>query len=239
MHDAFSARISRVLQPLAFARRCIRSSPGGGCRFLPTCSEYAAIAIAIHGPLRGSASGHLAPSALPSLQPRRPRSGPSRSTGLSLRAMSPRTVTIEKSGARSRPLVNDRKFPLPEYSKSKSSIAGLRRRRGGGGGDMRSLLILWLLLASRLLRLSVLRQAQARDCSPPAEPDASLQPRSPSASPPRCAQPAAGPARHRPSRRPRCNASHRRRSRDHHHRRESELSKSCSPIAARRWSTGS
>jgi hypothetical protein len=29
--------------------------PGGGCKFLPTCSEYAAVAIATHGPLRGSA----------------------------------------------------------------------------------------------------------------------------------------------------------------------------------------
>jgi putative membrane protein insertion efficiency factor len=28
-------------------------SPGGGCKFLPTCSEYASIAIATHGPLRG------------------------------------------------------------------------------------------------------------------------------------------------------------------------------------------
>jgi putative membrane protein insertion efficiency factor len=27
----------------------------GGCRFVPTCSEYAAIAIATHGPLRGVA----------------------------------------------------------------------------------------------------------------------------------------------------------------------------------------
>jgi uncharacterized protein len=26
----------------------------GGCKFLPTCSDYAAEAIAIHGPLRGS-----------------------------------------------------------------------------------------------------------------------------------------------------------------------------------------
>ena len=25
----------------------------GGCRFVPTCSEYAAVAIAIHGPVRG------------------------------------------------------------------------------------------------------------------------------------------------------------------------------------------
>jgi uncharacterized protein len=27
----------------------------GGCRFVPTCSEYAAAAIATHGPLRGVA----------------------------------------------------------------------------------------------------------------------------------------------------------------------------------------
>ena len=25
----------------------------GGCRFVPTCSEYAAVAIATHGPARG------------------------------------------------------------------------------------------------------------------------------------------------------------------------------------------
>jgi putative membrane protein insertion efficiency factor len=28
-------------------------SPGGGCKFLPTCSEYASQAIAMHGPLKG------------------------------------------------------------------------------------------------------------------------------------------------------------------------------------------
>ncbi len=27
----------------------------GGCKFLPTCSEYAAMAITMHGPLKGSA----------------------------------------------------------------------------------------------------------------------------------------------------------------------------------------
>lgn len=27
----------------------------GGCRFVPTCSEYASVAIATHGPLRGVA----------------------------------------------------------------------------------------------------------------------------------------------------------------------------------------
>lgn len=30
-------------------------SPGHGCKFLPSCSEYASVAIATHGPLRGTA----------------------------------------------------------------------------------------------------------------------------------------------------------------------------------------
>ena len=29
-------------------------NPGHGCKFLPTCSEYAMEAIAVHGPLRGA-----------------------------------------------------------------------------------------------------------------------------------------------------------------------------------------
>jgi hypothetical protein len=31
----------------------LHSLSPGGCKFLPTCSEYAAQAIAIHGPMRG------------------------------------------------------------------------------------------------------------------------------------------------------------------------------------------
>jgi len=48
-----------LLAVLAFYKRWI--SPAwhaiapGGCRYVPTCSEYAATAIAVHGPLRGSA----------------------------------------------------------------------------------------------------------------------------------------------------------------------------------------
>jgi uncharacterized protein len=49
-----------LLELLVFYRRWLSPAlhslnPGGGCRYLPTCSEYASIAIATHGPLRGSA----------------------------------------------------------------------------------------------------------------------------------------------------------------------------------------
>lgn len=48
-----------LLALIAFYRRwlspAIHALNPGGCRYLPTCSEYAAQAIAIHGPLRGSA----------------------------------------------------------------------------------------------------------------------------------------------------------------------------------------
>ena len=33
----------------------LHSVSPGGCKFLPTCSEYAAQAITLHGPWRGSA----------------------------------------------------------------------------------------------------------------------------------------------------------------------------------------
>jgi hypothetical protein len=46
-----------LLATLAFYKRwlspAIHSLKPGGCRYLPTCSEYAAVAIATHGPLRG------------------------------------------------------------------------------------------------------------------------------------------------------------------------------------------
>jgi hypothetical protein len=38
---------SRWLSP------AVHSLGAGGCRYRPTCSEYAAVAIATHGPLRG------------------------------------------------------------------------------------------------------------------------------------------------------------------------------------------
>jgi len=49
-----------LLAILDFYRRWLSPAlhslnPGGGCRYVPTCSEYASTAIAVHGPLRGSA----------------------------------------------------------------------------------------------------------------------------------------------------------------------------------------
>ena len=48
-----------LLATLAFYKRwlspALHSLNPGGCKYLPTCSEYAAIAISTHGPLRGSA----------------------------------------------------------------------------------------------------------------------------------------------------------------------------------------
>ena len=48
-----------LLALLAFYRRwlspALHSLGSGGCRYQPTCSEYAAIAIATHGPFRGTA----------------------------------------------------------------------------------------------------------------------------------------------------------------------------------------
>jgi uncharacterized protein len=48
-----------LLATIAFYRRwlspALHAISPGGCKFLPTCSEYAATAIAIHGPLRGVA----------------------------------------------------------------------------------------------------------------------------------------------------------------------------------------
>ncbi len=47
-----------LLAMLDFYRRWLSPAlhslnPGHGCKYLPTCSEYASIAIASHGPLRG------------------------------------------------------------------------------------------------------------------------------------------------------------------------------------------
>jgi putative membrane protein insertion efficiency factor len=48
-----------LLAAVAFYQRwlspAVHSLSPGGCRFQPTCSEYAAVALATHGPVRGSA----------------------------------------------------------------------------------------------------------------------------------------------------------------------------------------
>ena len=47
-----------LLAALAFYKRwlspAVHSLGVGGCKFQPTCSDYAVTAIALHGPLRGS-----------------------------------------------------------------------------------------------------------------------------------------------------------------------------------------
>ncbi|MGO9615255.1 MAG: membrane protein insertion efficiency factor YidD [Terracidiphilus sp.] len=52
--------MTRILLALLAAYRrwlspALHAISPGGCKFVPTCSEYAQVAIAIHGPLRGSA----------------------------------------------------------------------------------------------------------------------------------------------------------------------------------------
>jgi putative membrane protein insertion efficiency factor len=48
-----------LLAALAFYKRwlspAVHSLGVGGCRFQPTCSDYAVTAIALHGPQRGTA----------------------------------------------------------------------------------------------------------------------------------------------------------------------------------------
>jgi len=48
-----------LLALLAFYRRwlspALHSLNPGGCKYLPTCSEYASMAIVLHGPFKGSA----------------------------------------------------------------------------------------------------------------------------------------------------------------------------------------
>jgi hypothetical protein len=53
-----ASRLTHILLDLLdFYRRwlspAIHSLKPGGCRYVPTCSEYASTASAIHGPLRG------------------------------------------------------------------------------------------------------------------------------------------------------------------------------------------
>jgi uncharacterized protein len=47
-----------LLALIAFYRRwlshALHAISPGGCKYLPTCSEYAATAVSLHGPLRGT-----------------------------------------------------------------------------------------------------------------------------------------------------------------------------------------
>lgn len=42
-----------LLAPIYFYRYCISPLTPSTCRFTPTCSEYAVIAIKKHGPIKG------------------------------------------------------------------------------------------------------------------------------------------------------------------------------------------
>jgi putative membrane protein insertion efficiency factor len=44
----------RAISPLLHAIGGLTGGLTGACRFQPTCSEYAALAVAVHGPVRGS-----------------------------------------------------------------------------------------------------------------------------------------------------------------------------------------
>ncbi len=146
---------------LAFYRRwlspALHSLSPGGCRFVPTCSEYAASGDCHARPIardrpgdRGACCAAIrsAAEALTRCRPQ-PRN-----------SFAARTITIDRAARLSVALLNDRKFPLPEFRNPNLRIAGLRRRRQRGGGDFRSLMIFMLARGCGLSWLSVL-QAEA------------------------------------------------------------------------------
>ena len=98
-----------LLAIIAFYRRwlspALHTLSVGGCRYLPSCSEYAATAIATHGPLRGCALavGRLLrchPFARGGLDPVPPRSRPAAPFAREIECVPSATVTIEEAAAR-------------------------------------------------------------------------------------------------------------------------------------------
>lgn len=51
---ALDAAVKLLLLPIRFYQLSISPLTGPSCRFTPTCSQYAAEAIKLHGPLRGT-----------------------------------------------------------------------------------------------------------------------------------------------------------------------------------------
>ena len=152
-----------LLALLAFYRRwlspALHSLSPGGCRFVPTCSEYAAVAIATHGPLRGIA---LAAWRLLRCHPFS-RGGLDQvpPTPAEQQDLFPTNRYHRKSGARRR-FSNDRKFPLPEIRNPNLQSQGPGGGGGSSGGDFRSLITFTFLALAGLAGLPVL-QAQAGD----------------------------------------------------------------------------
>ena len=139
MPEEVSARMTRVLlAALAFYKRwlspALHSLSPGSCKYLPTCSEYAAEAIAIARTLARHRAGGLEAVALPSFCARRSRSG---SPGHGRQDLFPTNHYHRRSGgptaARASSAwiqaANDKEVSFGRNSQSQSSDARPRRQR--------------------------------------------------------------------------------------------------------------
>ena len=200
--DARSSRDSSVLSPLVVARGAF-SWPGR----MPVSAHL--LGLRRRGDCHPRASarirpGPVAPVALPSIQQGRPGPGSARPN---LPACLPRTFTIETSSLRFLAARSRQEVSFARISKSKSSSAG--RRRSQRRWRRRHAIAPGFRPSGdrRLLRIPVLRQAQAaRAAARNAEPDPAGSQANRSRSPNRRQrvdlpqQPARSEARHRPLR---------------------------------------
>ena len=143
-----------LLALLAFYRRwlspALHSLGTGGCRYLPTCSEYAAIAIATHGPLRGLALAvwrllRCHPFTRGGLDPVPPARQHAKT-----RPFPPRTITIGRAAASTGcPFEPTGSILCPKFAIPILQTQG--PGGGGGGGDMRSTIAFTVLVLVVLL----------------------------------------------------------------------------------------
>ena len=195
------------------------------------------MAIATHGPLRGCALAawrllRCHPFARGGLDPVPPPRD-ARSPGHRTRTVSPRTITIGRAAARRLPFRTDRKYPLPEIHNPNLQSQG--SGGGGGGGDMRSTMAFMLLVLVAFLGYQYFFASPSRHSS---RPPRQTQSQTGSAGSPGRAQIGAAAAAGRgraaacaPRRRSPPRSRPRPRSR-------TSCTRSSSPIAARRSSTG-
>ena len=222
-----------LLATLAFYRRwlspALHSLSPGGCSF----SHLLGVRRGRDRHARPAArhrAGHLAAAALPSLQPRRPRSS---APGCARQDLFPTNRYHRKSGGPTAPLFsNDRKYPLPEIHNPNLQSQG--PGGGGGGGDMRSTMV-FMLLADRSSSSATSTSSASPSRQPPAPAQTQSQiarSRARSPAPVRIGAQPRPPQAHAAS--TAAAAGHCRLARDRHHGRERALSGSSSPIAARR-----